>query len=128
MQQAKISGKRATEKDNEMQLGLFDEVEKINALQVFRMEIRFGNRKEIQKILDKIDLILCGHTHGGQVVLPIIGPVYTPSVYGVQYAGGIFEHKGLLMHVSRGVGAKDLLRWNCCPEITLLELELGPEI
>lgn len=75
-------------------------------------------------VANDFDLMLCGHNHGGQVVLPIIGPVYTPSIYGVQYAGGMFEHKGLVMHVSRGVGAKDLLRWSCRPEITLLEVEI----
>lgn len=68
------------------------------------------------------DLMLCGHNHGGQVVLPVVGPVYSPSCYGVQYAGGAFRYRSLLMHVSRGLGAKDPLRWNCRPEVSLLEL------
>jgi len=71
------------------------------------------------------DLMLCGHNHGGQVVLPFVGPVYSPSCYGVQYAGGAFRYRSLLMHVSRGLGAKDPLRWNCRPEVSLLELS-GP--
>lgn len=70
------------------------------------------------------DLMLCGHNHGGQVVLPFLGPVYSPSKYGVKYSGGIFEHQEMVIHVSRGVAAKDPLRWNCRPEITLLELEI----
>ncbi|MFY9254286.1 MAG: metallophosphoesterase [Fuerstiella sp.] len=70
------------------------------------------------------DIMLCGHNHGGQVVLPVIGPVYSPSIYGVKYAGGLFEHGDMLIHVSRGVGGKDTLRWNCRPEVTLLELEV----
>ncbi|MCR9198055.1 MAG: metallophosphoesterase [Planctomycetaceae bacterium] len=68
------------------------------------------------------DLMLCGHNHGGQVVLPVIGPIYSPSCYGVRYAGGAFRYRSLLMHVSRGLGARDPLRWNCRPEVSLLEL------
>ncbi|MCA9010550.1 MAG: metallophosphoesterase [Planctomycetaceae bacterium] len=68
------------------------------------------------------DLMLSGHTHGGQVVLPIIGPVYAPSIYGVDLAAGLFERRGIAVHVSRGVGAKDPLRWNCRPELTCLEV------
>lgn len=68
------------------------------------------------------DLMLCGHNHGGQVVLPIVGPIYSPSCYGVRYAGGAFRHRSMFMHVSRGLGARDPLRWNCRPEVSLLEL------
>ena len=74
-------------------------------------------------VANDFDLMLCGHNHGGQIVLPIVGPVYSPSRYGVRYAGGLFHHRGMLMHVSRGVGAKDTVRWNCRPEITLLEIQ-----
>lgn len=76
-------------------------------------------------IENNFDMMLSGHNHGGQVVLPIMGPVYSPSKYGVLYAGGVFQHKDLMIHVSRGVAAKDPLRWNCRPEVTLLELEIG---
>jgi predicted MPP superfamily phosphohydrolase len=72
---------------------------------------------------NQFDLMLCGHNHGGQVVLPVIGPVYSPSKFGVRYAGGLFEHSDLLMHVSRGVSSKEPLRWNCLPEVTLLKLQ-----
>lgn len=70
------------------------------------------------------DVMLSGHNHGGQVRLPVIGPVYSPSKYGVRYSGGVYEHNDLLIHVSRGVAGMDALRWNCRPEITLLELDL----
>ncbi|MEO1979260.1 MAG: metallophosphoesterase [Fuerstiella sp.] len=73
----------------------------------------------------QFDLMLCGHNHGGQVVLPAIGPVYAPSRYGVKYAGGTYRHGQMLIHVSRGLGAKEPLRWNACPEITLLEIEIS---
>ena len=69
------------------------------------------------------DLMLSGHNHGGQIVLPFIGPVYSPSRFGVRYAGGLFQHGHLHMHVSRGVASKDPLRINCLPEISLLEIQ-----
>jgi predicted MPP superfamily phosphohydrolase len=68
------------------------------------------------------DLMLSGHTHGGQVVLPLIGPVYSPSIYGVSFVSGLFQLGDLTMHVSRGVGAKDPMRWRCPPELTCLEV------
>ncbi len=68
------------------------------------------------------DVMLSGHTHGGQVVLPIIGPVYSPSIYGVSFAAGLFPLDKMTMHVSRGIGAKDPLRLNCRPELTCLEI------
>ncbi len=70
----------------------------------------------------RFDLMLAGHTHGGQICLPVIGPVISPSRYGVKYAGGLFDEPPTLMHVSRGLSALHLLRFRCPPEITLLEL------
>jgi len=54
--------------------------------------------------------------------LPIIGPVYAPSIYGVSFAAGLFQLDKMTMHVSRGIGAKDPLRLNCRPELTCLEI------
>ncbi len=70
----------------------------------------------------EIDLMLSGHNHGGQVVLPVIGPLYSPSKYGVRYANGEFYSEPTAMHVSRGVSGKHPLRINCRPEITLIYL------
>jgi predicted MPP superfamily phosphohydrolase len=72
------------------------------------------------------DLMLAGHTHGGQIRLPLIGPVISPSRYGVKYAGGLFDEPPTLMHVSRGLSALHPLRFRCPPEITLLELRKKP--
>ncbi|GEM_PF-1083508 len=51
-----------------------------------------------------IDLIVSGHTHGGQLCLPLIGPIFTASVYGRKYAGGIYHQNNATMIVSRGIG------------------------
>lgn len=67
-------------------------------------------------------LVLAGHTHGGQIVFPVIGPVVSPSLYGTKYAGGTFEVDGVVLHVSRGLSGEEPLRWNCPPELALLTL------
>jgi predicted MPP superfamily phosphohydrolase len=69
-----------------------------------------------------IDLALAGHTHGGQVRLPLLGPIASPSLYGTRYASGVFRRGKTVMHVSRGISGKFPIRWNCPPEIALLEL------
>jgi predicted MPP superfamily phosphohydrolase len=69
-----------------------------------------------------VDVMLSGHNHGGQVRLPLIGPVYSPSRYGVRYARGSFHEGATTLHVSRGLSAERPLRWNCPPEITKVVL------
>ncbi len=49
-------------------------------------------------------LILAGHTHGGQVVIPFYGPPHVPSQYGQKYAHGLFARGDTHMYVNRGVG------------------------
>ncbi|MBA61234.1 MAG: hypothetical protein CMJ76_02610 [Planctomycetaceae bacterium] len=68
------------------------------------------------------DLMLAGHAHGGQIRLPLIGPVVCPSVHGVRYASGVFSSGQTLLHVSRGVSGLQPLRWRCRPELTQLVL------
>ena len=68
------------------------------------------------------DLMLAGHTHGGQVRFPIVGAIASPSRFGTRYAGGTFQKHGVVMHVSRGTSGLAPLRWNCPPELALLEL------
>ena len=70
----------------------------------------------------EFDLMLAGHTHGGQICLPGLGPILAPSRYGVRYAAGTFELPPTVMHVSRGVSGLQPIRWNCPPELTKLVL------
>ena len=67
-------------------------------------------------------LLLCGHTHGGQVRFPWIGPVIAPSWHGSRYASGVFYAKPTLMHVSRGLSGVHPFRFGCVPEASVLEL------
>ena len=74
---------------------------------------------------DRVDLMLAGHTHGGQVRLPWIGPVYAPSRHGVKYASGTFWCDPTLLYVTRGIAGRHPWRWNCPPEVTQLTLRSG---
>ncbi len=71
----------------------------------------------------QFDLMLAGHNHGGQICLPYLGALVSPSKYGSRYAAGLFRQGPTLLHVGRGISGEHLLRWNCPPELTLLVLE-----
>ena len=76
---------------------------------------------------DGVGLMLAGHNHGGQIQLPLIGPVYAPSLHGVRHAGGTYREsragaQPLLMHVSRGLSGKQPIRYGATPEITRITL------
>ncbi len=68
------------------------------------------------------NLVLAGHTHGGQIRFPILGAVACPSVHGTHFACGVFRSGNSVMHVTRGVSGETPFRFNCPPEIALLEL------
>jgi len=72
------------------------------------------------------DLMLAGHTHGGQIRLPLIGPVFAPSRDGVRYASGLFHVPPTILNVSRGLSAQLPLRMHCTPEIIRLTLHVPP--
>lgn len=69
-----------------------------------------------------IDLMLCGHVHGGQVRLPVIGSIFVPSVYGRRFDMGVFQENGTLMVVGRGLSGKEPLRFRCRPQVLRLTL------
>jgi predicted MPP superfamily phosphohydrolase len=68
------------------------------------------------------NLVLSGHNHGGQVRLPVIGPVLVPSLYSRRYDQGPFRRGDSILYVGRGVGASDPIRYRCPIEITRLVL------
>jgi predicted MPP superfamily phosphohydrolase len=69
-----------------------------------------------------VDLLLAGHTHGGQIRLPLVGPIFAPSRWGVEYASGLFYAAPTTMLVSRGVSAQFPVRLGCPPEMAHLVL------
>lgn len=71
-----------------------------------------------------VDLMLSGHNHGGQIRLPLVGPVFMPSRYSRRYDRGAYRSGKTLLYVSQGVGGKHPVRYNCPPEITRLILRI----
>jgi predicted MPP superfamily phosphohydrolase len=72
----------------------------------------------------RVSLTLAGHTHGGQIRLPLIPPVWAPSQYGARFAYGHIVERGRHMIVSGGLGTSKVpLRLGVTPEI--LRITLG---
>jgi predicted MPP superfamily phosphohydrolase len=75
-----------------------------------------------------VDLYLCGHTHGGQIRLPVFGAPYTASRYRNKYAWGAFKVGKTTMVVSRGIGMEGAgsprLRFLCPPEVVGIKLRV----
>ncbi len=74
---------------------------------------------------NKIDLMLAGHVHGGQIRLPLLGSVFVPSRYSRKYDCGTFFADPTIMHVGRGLGGQHPLRFFCKPEVTRIILRKG---
>jgi uncharacterized protein len=72
---------------------------------------------------NRIDLLLAGHVHGGQIRLPGIGPLFVPSRYSRRYDCGQFAAGPTLMSISRGLSGGEPLRYRCRPEVTWIVLK-----
>lgn len=69
-----------------------------------------------------VDLQLSGHSHGGQVRLPFVRPLYLPDL-ARKYVWGLYKIGGLALYTNPGLGTVGVpVRLNCPPEITLLTL------
>ncbi len=88
-------------------------------------------------VLRGVDVVLSGHTHGGQVRLPWYGPIYTHSMLGRRMSDGYYSRRRLRrvigirpgrtqLYVTRGIGISGLaLRFLTRPELTILTLRRG---
>jgi predicted MPP superfamily phosphohydrolase len=71
----------------------------------------------------RVALTLAGHTHGGQVDVPVLRLLVVPSGHGVRYLGGHVEEEGRQLFVSTGVGTAGLpIRFRRPPEVVILTL------
>jgi predicted MPP superfamily phosphohydrolase len=73
---------------------------------------------------NKVDLTLCGHTHGGQIAIPYLSPYYLPIKRPTRYMAGLVQEPYGYTYVNRGIGTLVFpLRINASPEITVLTLK-----
>lgn len=69
-----------------------------------------------------VDLQLSGHSHGGQLRVPFLGPLYLPDL-ARKYIWGLYQIGGLMLYTNPGLGTVEVpVRFNCPPEITLITL------
>ncbi len=74
----------------------------------------------------RVGLMLSGHMHGGQIVIPGLGYHRIPSKYGLKYLEGLVQAPATQVFVSRGLGTVGLpFRFRCPPEVNLLTLARG---
>lgn len=73
-----------------------------------------------------VDLYLCGHTHGGQVALPLYGALITFSKFGKKYESGLYQVGDTMLYVNRGLGFEPRpappVRFCARPEIAVFDL------
>lgn len=69
-----------------------------------------------------VDLQLSAHSHGGQVRMPFVGPLYLPEL-ARKYVWGLYKVGELTLYTTAGLGTVDIpVRFNCAPEITMLTI------
>ena len=75
-----------------------------------------------------VDLVVAGHTHGGQINLPLVGPLWNVTeLPRVIAGGGLHEYRDTLLYVSNGIGVDRLeapkIRFGTRPSVGILTLE-----
>ena len=81
---------------------------------------------DIASSTGKFGLQLSGHSHGGQIVIPFLGPPVLPR-WARKYPAGLYQIGEMFLYTNRGVGmTSPFIRFNCRPEITVFTLN-GPE-
>ena len=90
--------------------------------QAFRLLLWHEPDRALESARAGASLQLSGHTHGGQVVVPGVGPLVLPP-QGKKYPAGLFRVGGMPLYVTRGIGMlPPRIRFCCPPEVTLLTL------
>ncbi|HEX6101325.1 MAG TPA: metallophosphoesterase [Thermoanaerobaculia bacterium] len=86
--------------------------------------LALSHHPDVIDLLDgrRVDLLVCGHTHGGQIRVPFFGSIVVPSKHEARYASGFHRQERVLMYVSRGIGAIPPLRILCRPEVATFTL------
>ncbi len=104
----------------------FDQLDKaIENVDMKMPKILLAHSPEIfRKVNFKNVLVLCGHTHGGQINLPLISNLILPLKYDREYKSGFFGGDYKWLYVNKGIGWTFIpFRFNAKPEITIIKLK-----
>ncbi|HEV7587378.1 MAG TPA: metallophosphoesterase [Longimicrobium sp.] len=83
--------------------------------------------ERVRRVCDAVDLIVSGHTHGGQVRLPWVGAIRNPAKHDDLYEEGLRRRPWTQVYTSRGVGTVHIpVRFLCRPEVAMLTLTAAP--
>lgn len=112
-------------------LTLYDSRNILHLPDTDKFHIVAGHAPDYSIMKPNADLFLAGHTHGGQVQLPFLGPIITGSILPRSQAGGCFTKiqakPDKYLMISRGIGMERLdaprMRFMCLPEIVVIDLK-----
>lgn len=124
-----LTNKNINIKDDVWLVGLDDELAGSSELSTYENIPKksktisiFHSPTLFESINSKTNLAFAGHSHGGQIHLPYIGPLWKPKGTG-NYQSGWFKEGQAKMYVSRGLGNSILpIRFNCRPEIAFIKV------
>ncbi len=87
------------------------------------VRIVLSHNPDTKSLIEKYhwDLMLSGHTHGGQFYLPLIGAPFAP-IDDPRFLAGMYEWNGRHLHITKGVGNVWGMRFNCRPEVSVITI------
>ena len=95
-------------------------------LQAFSVLVSHSNELYKEALKYRPNLFLCGHTHGGQILIPPFGPIFTHSKAPRRFCQGKWDYEGMPGYTSAGAGVSGVpVRFNSKGEVTLVTLRRG---
>jgi len=109
------------------ELGTSNDTDVVKALrQVKKGECVFlitHNPESLPLVPSRVSLTICGHTHGGQLRLPVLGSALMPNMIKSRFEPGLNMEDGRKMYLTSGIGGSPYrARFYCPPEVVLLEI------
>jgi predicted MPP superfamily phosphohydrolase len=96
-------------------------------LQAFSVLVSHSNEVYKEALTYRPNLFLCGHTHGGQILIPPFGPIFTHSKAPRRFCLGKWDYEGMPGYTSAGAGVSGVpVRFNSKGEVTVVTLRRPP--